>query len=511
MNKILKFLFSRMVIVGFLILLQLVTLIYAIWELSESFVYLYVFFIAISVVVVIYIVSRNDNPSYKLAWTILVLLVPVFGGLFYLIFGGNKTSKKFRKKIELAYKKHESLIPNNEDIIKKIESKDRQVANQMRYIDEFAKYPPYENTITNYLSPGESFFESFLEEIKKAKKYIFLEYFIIEEGYMWDKILEVLELKVKEGIEVRVLYDDIGSLRTLPYKYEETLRGKGIKCIVFNPFLPLLSLRMNNRDHRKIAIIDGHTGFTGGINLADEYINKIVRFGHWKDSAIYLKGEAVWSLTLMFLQAWNFDNPNEEDYNQFRPAVNMLSEFAADGYVQPYGDSPLDGETVGENVYLNVINKAKDYVYITTPYLIIDNELVTALILAAKSGVDVRIITPHIKDKWYAHIVTRAYYAHLIESGVKIYEYTSGFIHSKTFVSDDDIGIVGTINMDYRSLYLHFECGVFLYKTKSVNQIKKDFTETMNISQRFTLEDCNKIKWSNRIVRSILRVFAPLL
>ncbi|MGL5068420.1 MAG: cardiolipin synthase [Sarcina sp.] len=511
MNKILKFLFSRMVIVGFLILLQLVTLIYAIWELSESFVYLYVFFIAISVVVVIYIVSRNDNPSYKLAWTILVLLVPVFGGLFYLIFGGNKTSKKFRKKIELAYKKHESLIPNNEDIIKKIESKDRQVANQMRYIDEFAKYPPYENTITNYLSPGESFFESFLEEIKKAKKYIFLEYFIIEEGYMWDKILEVLELKVKEGIEVRVLYDDIGSLRTLPYKYEETLRGKGIKCIVFNPFLPLLSLRMNNRDHRKIAIIDGHTGFTGGINLADEYINKIVRFGHWKDSTIYLKGEAVWSLTLMFLQAWNFDNPNEEDYNQFRPAVNMLSEFAADGYVQPYGDSPLDGETVGENVYLNVINKAKDYVYITTPYLIIDNELVTALILAAKSGVDVRIITPHIKDKWYAHIVTRAYYAHLIESGVKIYEYTSGFIHSKTFVSDDDIGIVGTINMDYRSLYLHFECGVFLYKTKSVNQIKKDFTETMNISQRFTLEDCNKIKWSNRIVRSILRVFAPLL
>ena len=511
MNKILKFLFSRMVIVGFLILLQLVTLIYAIWELSESFVYLYVFFIAISVVVVIYIVSRNDNPSYKLAWTILVLLVPVFGGLFYLIFGGNKTSKKFRKKIELAYKKHESLTPNNEEIIKKIEREDKQVANQMKYIDEFAKYPPYENTVTEYLSPGEDFFECLLKELKKAEKYIFLEYFIIEEGYMWGEILKVLEAKVKDGVEVRVLYDDVGSLRTLPYKYEETLRAKGIKCIVFNPFLPLLSLRMNNRDHRKITVIDGHTGFTGGINLADEYINKIVRFGHWKDSAIYLKGDAVWSLTLMFLQAWNFDNPSAEDYNKFRPTIDSGEKFLSDGYVQPYGDSPLDGETVGENVYLNVINKAKDYVYITTPYLIIDNELVTALILAAKSGVDVRIITPHIRDKWYAHIVTRAYYAHLIESGVKIYEYTDGFIHSKTFVSDDDIGIVGTINMDYRSLYLHFECGVFLYKNKSVKQIKDDFIGTMNISQKFTLEDCNKIKWSNRIVRSILRVFAPLL
>ncbi|MGL4451721.1 MAG: cardiolipin synthase [Sarcina sp.] len=511
MNKILKFLFSRMVIVGVLILLQLTILIYAIWELSESFVYLYVFFVALSVIVVIYIVSRNDNPSYKLAWTIPVLLVPVFGGLFYLIFGGNKTSKKFRKKIELAYKKHESLTPKNEKLILEVEREDKQIANQMKYIDEYAKYPPYVNTITKYLSPGEEFFEYHLKELKKAKKYIFLEYFIVEEGYMWNETLKVLEEKVKQGVEVRVMYDDMGCLQTLPYKYEEILRKKGIKCVVFNPFLPLLSLRMNNRDHRKITIIDGHTGFTGGINLADEYINKINKFGHWKDSALYLKGDAVWSLTLMFLQAWNFDNPNAENYKEFKPQVHHDRKFESDGYVQPYGDSPLDGETVGENVYLNIINKAKDYVYITTPYLIVDNELVTALTLAAKSGVDVRIITPHIQDKWYAHIVTRAYYAHLIESGVKIYEYTTGFIHSKTFVSDDVIGTVGTINMDYRSLYLHFECGVYLYKTKSVTEIKEDFFNTLEISQRFTLEDCNKIKWSNRIVRSILRVFAPLL
>ncbi len=511
MGKILKFLFSRMVIVGILILIQLGVLIFAIWELSESFMYLYILFIALSIVVVIYILSRNDNPSYKLAWTIPVLIIPVFGGLFYLIFGGNKTSKKFKKKIEFAYKEHEKLIKPDESLIEEIEKDDKIVANQMRYIEEYASYPVYKNTITKYLSPGEEFFTKLIEELKKAEHYIFMEYFIINEGYMWDTILDVLEQKVKEGVEVRVMYDDFGCLQKLPYKYNELLKSKGIKCEVFNPFVPLLSLRMNNRDHRKITIIDGHTGFTGGINLADEYINKIVKFGHWKDSAIYLKGDAVWSLTLMFLQSWNFNNSGTEDYKKFKPKIHCSERFESDGYVQPYGDSPLDGETVGENVYLNMINKAKDYIYITTPYLIIDNELVTALILAAKSGVDVRIITPHIEDKWYAHTMTRAHYAHLIEGGVKIYEYTNGFIHSKTFVSDDKIGTVGTINMDYRSLYLHFECGVFLYNTNSVKEIKKDFLNTLEISQLFTLEDCKNIKWSNIIIRSILRVFAPLL
>lgn len=268
---------------------------------------------------------------------------------------------------------------------------------------------------------------------------------------------------------------------------------------------------MNNRDHRKITVIDGHTGFTGGINLADEYINEIVRFGHWKDSAIMIKGDAVWNLTVMFLQIWNFYSEKKEKYERYYPYFYHEDEFEGDGYVQPYGDSPLDEEIVGENVYLNIINKAKNYVYITTPYFIVDNELVTALTLAAKSGIDVRIITPHIEDKWYAHIVTRAYYTQLIESGVKVFEYTPGFIHSKTFVSDDEIGIVGTINMDYRSLYLHFECGVWLYKTKSVDQIKEDFLNTLEKCQRITLKDCEKVKIPTRILRAIIRVFAPLM
>ncbi|MDU1314722.1 MAG: cardiolipin synthase [Clostridium septicum] len=511
MRKVLKLLFSRMVIVGLLILIQLGILAFAIWKLSESFIYLYTLFTILSLIVVIYIVSRKDNPSYKLAWTIPVLLFPVFGGLFYLIFGGNKTSKEFKEKMAKVHNKTAKFLPQDVEILNEIQKEDKSIVNQVKYIKDYSMYPIYKNTTTEYLSPGEVFFEKLKEELKKAEHYIFMEYFIIQEGLMWDSILEILSEKARQGVDVRVIYDDMGCLQTLPYKYNEKLESLGIKCFVFNPFVPFVSLIMNNRDHRKITVIDGHTAFTGGINLADEYINEIVRFGHWKDASIMIKGEAVWNLTMMFLQVWDFNTNIQEDYELFKPDKHFEGIFESDGYVQPYGDSPLDSETVGENVYLNIINKAKDYVYINTPYLIVDNELVTALTLAAKGGVDIRIVTPHIEDKWYAHIVTRAYYAQLIEAGVKVYEYTPGFIHSKTFVSDDEIGVIGTINMDYRSLYLHFECGVWLYKTKSVFEIKEDFLNTLKVCQRITLEDCNKVKWSNRFIRSILRVFAPLM
>lgn len=511
MTKLLKFLFSRMVIIGLLIIIQLGILIFTIWKLSESFVYLYVLFTAISIFSVIYILSTKDNPSYKLAWVIPVLLVPVFGGLFYLIFGSRRTTKKFRERMINIYRETEKVLPQDEDIIEEIKEDDKSFANQVKYLNNYAGSPIYKNTTTKYLSPGEKFFEELKQELKSAKKYIFMEYFIIQEGVMWNSILEILEEKVKEGVDVRIIYDDMGCLQTLPYKYYEKLREKGIRCLVFNPFVPFLSVIMNNRDHRKITIIDGHTAFTGGINLADEYINEIVRFGHWKDASIVLKGEAVWNLTIMFLQAWEFTCGEKDDYEKYRPAVNYIGGFESDGYVQPYGDSPLDNENVGEFVYLNIINKARDYIYINTPYLIVDNELVTALTLAAKSGIEVIIVTPHIEDKWYVHLVTRAYYAQLIEAGIKIYEYTPGFIHSKTFVSDDKVGVVGTINMDYRSLYLHFENGVLLYKTKSVMEIKEDFIETLEKCKRITIEDCHKIKWSNKFITSILRVFAPLM
>lgn len=511
MKKVLKVIFSRLFIVGILITIQLGVLGFAVWSLSEKFIYLYFFFIILSMAVVIYIISRKDNPSYKLAWTIPVLLQPVFGGLFYLIFGGNKMGRKMRDKIANKVDETKSYIVQDEDIIKEIEKEDKHVANQVKYINKYAGFPICKNTYTKYLSPGEEFFKQLICELKRAKEFIFFEYFIIHEGKMWNEILSILEEKVKEGVDVRVIYDDLGCINTLPNKYSDLLISKGIKCKVFNEFTPSLNLILNNRDHRKITVIDGYIAFTGGNNLADEYINEIVRFGHWKDASILIKGEGVKNLTIMFLQVWSFNENEEVDYEKYMPKYDDIKSINEEGYVLPYGDSPLDNEIVGENVYLNIINKSENYVYINTPYLIIDNELVTALTLAAKSGIDVRIVTPHKEDKWYAHMVTRSYYHQLIQSGVRIYEYTPGFIHSKTFVSDDKLGVVGTINMDYRSLYLHFECGVWLYKTQSILEIKEDFLNTLEKCKEITLEEASNVSWANRLIRSILKVFAPLM
>lgn len=354
-------------------------------------------------------------------------------------------------------------------------------------------------------------FERLLQELKKAERYIFLEYFIIEKGVMWDSILEILVEKAKQGVDVRVIYDDVGCLLTLPYNYDKQLSKMGIKCCVFNPFVPILSSHMNNRDHRKITVIDGCTAFTGGINLADEYINGYEKHGHWKDSAVMIKGDAVWSFAVMFLSLWNYQRKTEEDYEKFRPLAIETEKFAPLGYVQPFTDSPLDDESISETVYLNLISNAKRYVFINTPYLILDSEMTIALCSAAKRSVDVRIITPHVPDKWFVHSVTRANYEVLVESGVKIYEYIPGFNHAKSFAIDDEFGVVGTINLDYRSLYLHFECGVWLYQTKSILEVKEDFMKTLEQCQQITLEYCRSVKWYRRLGRLVLRAFAPLM
>lgn len=511
MKKLIKFLFSRMFIVGMLILFQILILFTGILKLGEYFVYLYVILSGISLLTVLYILNKKDNPSYKLAWAIPILLFPIFGGLFYLFVGGDKAGKKFKKHFNRRVKQSQEFQIQDASILAEIKSQKKSIATQSKYILGASGCPIYKNTITKYLSPGEDYFEVLIEELKLAKHYIFMEYFIVEEGIMWNTILDILAQKVKEGVDVRVMYDDAGTIQTLPYKYHEQIKKLGIKVAVFNEIKAKLSLKFNNRDHRKITVIDGYIGFTGGVNIADEYINQIVKFGHWKDAGIMLKGDAVYNLTIMFLQAWNYSTNQTEDYAAFEPHRYHPGCFESDGYVQPYGDSPLDDEIVGENVYLNILHKATDYVYINTPYLIVDNELVTAMTLAAKSGVDIRIVTPHIEDKWYVHILTRAYYPQLIEAGVKIYEYTPGFMHSKTFVADDEIGVVGTINLDYRSLYLHFECAVWLYNTKSVKEIKDDFLTTLEQCLPVTLEECHKVKWYVKFMRSILRVLAPLM
>ena len=509
MKKILRFITQRVVITALLIVLQALLLFGFIWKLDNYFVYFYAGSVLLSLLITLGIINSKSNPAYKIAWLIPILLFPVFGGLVYLLFGSDRTGRYLRKKLQGIGTEMDNVI-GEAHRRSGAEQLPLDAANQSRYISHCAYCPPYQNTTTEYLPLGEVKFERMVEELKKAKHYIFLEYFIIQEGKMWNTILDILRQKAAEGVDVRVIYDDMGCIMILPTGYDKTLEQMGIKCRIFNPFVPILSSRFNTRDHRKICVIDGNVGFTGGINLADEYINAYEKHGHWKDTSILLKGEAVFNLTVMFLSMWDYldGTTGKTDYSRYYPTV---WDENAKGYVQPFADNPLDDEAVGETVYLNLINKAKRYVYITTPYLILSSEMFTALTSAAKCGVDVRIITPHVPDKWYVHAVSRSHYQPLIEAGVKIYEYTPGFIHAKTFVVDDDYAVVGTINLDYRSLYLHFECAVWMYQTPSVAQVRDDFFKTQQISQEITLEECRSLSFPRRLGRSVLRVFAPLM
>ena len=508
MRKFLRFLTQRVVLTALLIVIQALLLFGIIWKLNNYFVYFYAASVLLSLLLTLRIINNKSNPAFKIAWLIPILLFPVLGGLVYLVFGSDRTGKYIRNKMGRIEKEMQDGISKANER-SGIEKMPPDVVNQSHYISNSAHCPPYKNTTVEYLPMGEVKFERMVQELKKAKRYIFMEYFIIQEGTMWNTILDVLEEKAKEGVDVRVIYDDMGCILTLPTGYEKTLREKGIQCQIFNPFIPILSSHFNTRDHRKICVIDGNVGFTGGINLADEYINGYEKHGHWKDTAILLKGEAVFSLTTMFLSMWDYLIKKEgEDYAAYYP--DSWDENAQ-GIVQPFADNPLDDEAVGETVYLNLINKAKRYVYITTPYLILSNEMVTAMNTAAKSGVDVLIITPHVPDKWYVHAVSRSYYEMLVEAGVKIYEYTPGFVHAKTFVVDDEYAVVGTINLDYRSLYLHFECAAWMYKASCVTDVRDDFLKTQQMSQEITLEECRNISIPRRLGRSVLRVLAPLM
>ncbi len=512
MKKLVSILFHRMVLVALFLMIQVGVLVAIILRFNNFFLPLYVLCIVVSIVAVFWIAGNRSDPGYKIGWIIPILVFPIFGGLFYLMFGGNKLSKRQQKKMRGMDRtmvevlapdfKADALLPIGEDAV-----------HQARYLEQMAHCPVYGNTETEYYPLGELCFTRMVEELKKAQRYIFVEYFIIEEGEMWDTILDILKDKVQEGVDVRVMYDDIGSMFTLPRDYARDLEERtGIKCSVFNRFVPVLSLRLNNRDHRKICVIDGKVGFTGGINLADEYINAKVKYGHWKDSAILVRGEAAWSMAVMFLTLWDYVREKEDDYGRFRPVYGPEEQLPqAQGFVQPYTDNPLDNEPVGQTVYLNLINKARRYVYITTPYLILDDSMNTALCIAAKSGVDVRIMTPHIPDKKVVFELTRAHYEPLLEAGVRIYEYTPGFVHAKNFCVDDEFGTVGSINADYRSLFLHFENGVWLCNDPSVKDIRADFLSTLEQCQAVTLEQCRALPWWRKAFRSVLKVFAPLM
>ena len=509
MNVLLKRVVQRVILLVSSFILQIGVISFFLLKYSESFFDFYLASLTLSIIIVFIIINNKSNPSYKIAWIVPVMIFPIFGGLFYLLYGGNKLSTREKLKMVIQNIEMTNSLKQDDEIIKKIGDKSIYAKNQSEYIFNYAKCPVYNNTETTYFKIGEEKFEALLRELKKAEKFIFLEYFIIQEGKMFNSILEILEEKAKQGVDVRLIYDDVGCIVTLPHNYKNTLEAKGIKCRVFNPIKPFFTRRLNNRDHRKIVVIDGDVGFTGGINLADEYINEYEKHGYWKDAGIMLKGDAVWNLTVMFLSMWDYIDNKEEDYIKFKPSKNKY--YNSKGYVQPFDDSPLINEPIGETVYLNLINKAKDYIYINTPYLIIDNEMATALKIAAKSGVDIKIVTPYIPDKKFVHAVTKSYYESFIKDGIEIYEFTPGFMHAKTFVVDDEYGVVGSINLDFRSLYLHYECGVWLYKTESIKSMKDDYLETLKRCHKVTMEECKNTSSIRKVLRLIIRMFAPLL
>ena len=508
LKKLIYILFHRSVFVALALIAQLATLFFMVFIFSEYMETFYWCCILLSVAAALAIVGSRMEPGYKIAWLLVILPFPVLGGIFYLLVGGGHIPRRLRRRMQGILEKSAATLREDfkaDDLL----PLGGDAAGQAHYLEQCAACPAYTNTETMYFPLGDDVFPRMLEELKKARQYIFLEYFIIQPGVFWDSILAVLEEKAAQGVEVRVIYDDMGCMFTLPRDYDQQLTAKGIQCRVFNRFVPVMTLRMNNRDHRKLMIIDGKVGFTGGLNLADEYVNMRERFGHWKDSAILLEGDAVWSMTVMFLTMWDNCCSWDEDFDRFRPPAAPVRPWT--GYVQPYTDTPLDYETVGQAVYLNMIAKARNYIYITTPYLVIDVATNTALCNAAKAGVDVRIITPHIPDKRYVFEVTRAHYPPLLDAGVQIFEYTPGFIHAKNFVVDDRFATVGTVNLDYRSLFLHFENGVWLCEAPCIRDIRRDFEETLRRCEPITLRRFKHLNILLQLYRSILRVFAPLM
>lgn len=507
MNRLHSPHFQRIAGLLFLILLQLIAFVIVIDRFTSYFIYFYWICVIISLFVSIWIASGKSKLPYKFAWIIPILMFPLLGGLAYLLIGGSRNPSKrisqlsrdiFRDQL-MSSTCPSDLAPFGIDVVQ-----------QSQYLYNTAFCPPYANTETQYFPTGESFYPVFLQELSKAKKYIFLEYFIISEGELWSQVLNILTEKVAQGLDVRVIYDGFGSLMSLPKSFPEDMERLGILCSVFQPVKPVLSIHQNNRDHRKLCVIDGIVGFTGGINLADEYINQIERFGYWKDSALLMRGEAVWSLTVMFLHMWESLRHAKIDYSRFRPeAFPPLPD--SPGFVQPYFDTPLATDTICADLHVQMFAKAKRYLYITTPYLVFDETIASALHISACSGVDVRIMTPHIPDKKMVFSVTQSHYESLLRAGVRIYEFLPGFIHSKIVVADDLYASVGSCNLDYRSFYLQLENGTWLCGTPSVLAIREDFISSLAFCKEISLEDSQTISLPKRIIRSVLRIFSPLL
>ncbi len=508
-RSFLRGIFSRTTVISVLLILQLFFLIASFAWLNQYRIWMEIIERALAITAVLYLVNSEMDALSRVTWLILVMIAPLLGSLFLIYtkldWGYRGLMQQMNELVDSSAK----YLPDNQEILKVLKGNTSTTYHLVQYFDRSrGNFPAYQNTEVTYFPVGEAFFEELKKQLLKAEKYIFMEFFIIAEGLMWGEILSILEQKVKEGVEVRVLYDGMIEFSTLSFDYTQRLKKLGIQAKVFSPISPFISTYYNYRDHRKIIVIDGKVGFTGGVNLADEYINKLERSGHWKDTAIMLEGEAVNSFVVLFLQMWSV---TEKELVIEPYLVEHDKSRRANGYVIPYGDSPLDTDKVGENVYIDILNHARDYVYIMTPYLILDSEMEHAICFAAERGVDVRIIMPGIPDKPIPYALAKTYFSKLMRSGVKIYLYKPGFVHAKVFISDDSKAVVGTINLDYRSLYHHFECATYMYKVDAIQDIYKDCLQTLKDCKRVTPEMVNNRPAHEKLIGLLVKTIAPLM
>lgn len=506
--KIIKYITNRVFLTVLLLLVQFIFILLLLNYLYAASTLLYWIIQAASVFAIILIFNKNTSPSIKLPWVVFIMVVPIVGLLFYILTKDTKMKKQYQANNQRLSEAFENAFKDDYELR---ENEDLLLHQKSAYIQKYTKLPRQSNTTFQYFSVGEEKFEQLLIDLKQAKQFIFMEYFIIADGYFWKTIKAILIEKAQMGVEVRLIYDDLGCLLTLPSTTKNELESYGIRVINYNPVIPIVSIKHNTRDHRKITVIDGHIGYTGGINIGDEYINRKQPLGHWKDTAIRLYGKGVLQLTLIFMQTWSFVTQERIEVTKYSPTANTSNSFASDGYVQAYLDSPMNDALIAQSHYMNILNQAKQYVYMYSPYFIVDNEMLFAICLAAKRGVDVVLILPHIPDKWYVHVEARSYYKRLLEAGVKVYEYTPGFMHAKSFICDDELVVIGTSNLDYRSLYHHLECGVTIYKSSIITEIKKDFMDTIAKSQIVTIQMYESFPLWQRFIGAILKFFSPLM
>ena len=512
MNKLLKLVYSNKFFAILTLLLQVGMILMYIVNISNNVRFYLLASNFISTIFILIEVNRHEESAFKITWIMLIATVPYFGWFFYLythtgIISGNilKAHKKAQRVLDRYRYDDAELIREMDD--------DGIDTGLVKYLSNAGGCSVFKNTKVSYYSLGDEMFGEICEELEKAEKFIFMEFFIInQKSHMWQTIEEILLRKAREGVDVRLMYDGMGCMGIIDKDYDKFLERNGIRCQIFAPLQPLLSTYQNNRDHRKIIVIDGRCAFSGGVNLADEYINKIVRFGHWKDTGIKLIGEGVSGFTELFLTMWcTTSEKYETDLGAFMRESEKYPQYEASGYVVPFGDSPLDDKLVGRNAYVDILNSAKEYVDIMTPYFVIDDSVYDAMAYAVARGVKVRLMLPGIPDKKTPYCLARSYYKDLFEIGVEVYEYIPGFVHAKNTVSDGSRAIVGTINYDYRSLYLHYECATYMIDVEEVNDIERDFVNTLSKCRRITKAEYDRYPWYYRAAGRVLRFVATLI